>query len=341
MKHHLRLALPPLADITPQSRMAYALFDRGGRLLRSGEQSLERLAATVPVDHVQAILHPGDAIVVVIDLPPLPARRLEAAVQASVEPMALSELADLCIAHGPRSDDGKVCVAWAGRGPLVAAWQRLNDAGLRLDAIVPFELALPAADPHTDRPLSLPADARWQAPLPRWSLAKPAWQPAQPGRRWGTAWRWAGAALLLWIVGLHLYAAQLRHETQALQASTEQAVRDAFPAISVVLDPLRQVRSQHDMLRLSHGISGQDDFMPLALGAAQVLDFAQGRVASLHYHDGTLTLVLAEGYTPPADETTLQRAAMARSLTLRKDEEAAHTWHVSRDSTQGSGEPRP
>ncbi|NYT23196.1 general secretion pathway protein GspL [Alcaligenaceae bacterium] len=341
MKHYLRLALPPLAEVAPESRMAYALFDRGGRLLRSGEQSLERLSATVPVDHVQAILHPGDAIVVTINLPPLPARRLEAAVQASVEPMALSDLSDLCIAHGQRSADGNVCVAWAGRRPLLDAWRRLGDAGLRLDAVVPLELALPSGDPHTDQPLALPAGARWQAPLPKWSLARPEWQPARQTLRWGAALRWAGAAALLWLLGLHLHAAQLRNQTQALQAATERAVRDAFPSIPVVLDPLRQARGQRDMLRLAHGMSGQDDFMPLAMGAAEILDFAQGRVASLRYEDGTLTLALAEGYTPPADETVLRQAAAARSLTLRKDDDTAHTWHISRNDAPASREPRP
>ena len=86
MKHHLRLALPPLATLTAHSRIAFALFDRHGRLLRSGEQNLEQLAAALPARQAYAILHPTDAVVATVDVPPLPASRLDAAVQARVNP---------------------------------------------------------------------------------------------------------------------------------------------------------------------------------------------------------------------------------------------------------------
>src|SRR3546814_10278458 len=49
--------------------------------LRSGELPLEALARTVPVDHVEAVLHPHDAVVVTAQLPPVPARLLESAVR--------------------------------------------------------------------------------------------------------------------------------------------------------------------------------------------------------------------------------------------------------------------
>jgi general secretion pathway protein L len=338
MKNRLRLALPPLAHITPESIMAFALFDRDNRLLRSSELPLEQLAQAVPVEHVQAILHPGDAIVVTVNLPPLHAKRLDAAVQASVEPMALSDIADLCIAYGPRAADGSVCVAWTERRALLKAWRQLGDAGLKLSAIVPFDLALPADDLHPGQPLALPVDARWQAPLPRWSLARPEWRPASQTHRWRGAALWAGAAALLWLLGLQIYAAQLRSEAHALHVSTEQAVLTAFPYITVIIDPVRQARAQRDMLRLAGGEASEDDFMPLSLGAAKVLDFADGHVASLHYEQGKLTLVLAEGYTPPSNEAALHQAAAAQSLTLEKDDSAANTWHFQRAGARAARE---
>lgn len=340
MKNQLRLALPPLAQITPESIMAFALFDRNNRLLRSGELPLKQLAQAVPVEHVQAILHPGDAIVVTIHLPPLPAKRLDAAVQASVEPMALSDIANLCIAHGPRAADGGICIAWTERRPLLEAWQQLGNAGLKLIAIVPFALALPEDDPHPDQPLAPPIDARWQAPLPHWSLAQPEWRPASQTRRWRGATLWAGAAAALWLLGLHIYAAQLGGEARTLQASTEQAVRTAFPSITVVIDPIQQARTQRDMLRLASGAANQDDFMPLSVGAAKVLDFADGHVASLHYEKGKLTLVLAEGYTPPSNEAALHQAAAVQSLALEKDTNNIHTWHFRRAEAQTVRETR-
>src|SRR5690606_30456779 len=115
MKARLRLALPPLTVLAPDSRIAFAVFDRSGTLLRSAELPLQELAAAVQADEVQAILHPDDAVRADIELPPLPAKRLEEAVQASVEPMALSDIADLCIAFGPRRADGRLTVVWTER----------------------------------------------------------------------------------------------------------------------------------------------------------------------------------------------------------------------------------
>lgn len=340
MKNQLRLALPRLAQITPESIIAFALFDRNNRLLRSGKLPLKQLAAAVPAQHVQAILDPGDAIVATVHLPPLPAKRLDEAAQASVEPMALSDIADLCIAHGPRAVDGSVCIAWTQRRPLLEAWQQLADAGLKLAAIVPFALALPEGDPYPNQPLALPVDARWQTPLPRWSLARPEWRPASQSRRWRGAGLWAGAAAMLWLLGLHIYAAQLGSEARALQVSTEQAVRTAFPSITVIIDPIQQARTQRDMLRLARGAASQDDFMPLSLGAAKVLDFADGHVASLHYEKGKLTLILAEGYMPPSNEAALHQAAAVQSLTLEKDANTAHTWYFRRADTLAARETR-
>src|SRR5690606_4475881 len=199
MKSRLRLALPPLNLVAPDAVVAFALHDRNGQLLRSGQLPLEQIAQAMPTDQVQAILHPGDAIVVTLDLPPLPAKRLSAAVQSSVEPMALSDISDLCIAHGPRATDGSVRVAWADRPALLQAWRQLEALGLRVNALVPFPLAVPEDDPNPDQALQLPVNARWQTPLPRWSLAQAEWRPVSENKRWHSALLWLGAATLLWL----------------------------------------------------------------------------------------------------------------------------------------------
>lgn len=334
MKNRLRLALPPLTQITTESVMTFALFNRGGQLLRSGELPLAELAQALPVDNVQAILHPDDAIVVTISLPPLQAKRLDAAVQASVEPMALSDISNLCIAYGPRTSNGDICVTWAERGALLRVWQLLSDAGINLVALVPQALALPKNDPHPELPLTLPIDTRWQAVLPSWSLARPQWRPAAKARRWrGAAW-WTAAAALVWLVGLQVYAAQLRTQARQLQASTEQAIRTAFTSVSVIIDPVRQAQNERDKLRLANGVAGDDDFIPMAIAAAKILPFADGHVTALHYQNGQLSLVLAEGYTPPSNETALHQAAAVQSLILEKDDKSTHTWRIRRNAIQ-------
>lgn len=340
MKSRLRLMLPPLAEMSPQSRIPWALLDRNGAVRRSGEVELQHLGHTVAARRVEAVLQPGDAIVIDVQLPPLPARRLDAAVQARVEPMALSPLEELCIAHGPARPDGSVAVAWADRSRLMAAWRMLADAGLKVDALFPLELILPDRDTGRDQPLTLPADERWQAPSPRWSLARREWQPASNTQRWHGPLRWMAAAAVLWLAGLQLYAGQLRDEVRLLERGMETAVRGAFPAISVILDPLRQARGHVDQLRLAQGRSSPDDFMPLMQATARVLGFASGHVASLHYDAGRLTLTLTEGYAPPSDETALQRNAAAERLLVQKDDAKAHVWHIARIDTVSTSEVR-
>lgn len=330
MKHRLRLALPPLAQLTPHSLIAFALFDRQGRLLRSGEQPLNQLPEALPPQPAHVILHPDDTIVTIIQLPAVPSGKLTAAVQSGVEPMALDELSDLCVAHGPRQPDGSVSVVWTSRKPLLEAWRLLHEAGFDIKGFIPLPLAIPAGDPHPERPLALPVDDRWRAPLPAWSLARAEWRPASPSLHWRRALLWVMAAAGVWAVGLHLYAAQLRSEEQALRSRMEQAVLTAFPSITTLLDPLRQTQAQLDQLRQGHGLTSEDDFMPLTLDTARILGFAAGHVSSLLYEKGLLTLTLAEGYQPPTDETALQRQAAAASLVLRKDAVTPHVWQTQR-----------
>ena len=334
MKPSLRIALPALEHLTLQSEIAWALLDRQSRVLRSGEARLENLAALLPQRDVVAILHPHDTVVVTVDIPPLPTGRLKSAVQARIEPMALSDTRELAVAHGPRMPDGRLQAAWTSRRRIEQAWQCLSQAGLDIQAFIPLELALPPGDPHPDQALTLPADARWQAALPGWSLAHAEWRPVRAGRPWARSLRWVAAAVLLWLGGMHLYAAQLRSEVETLKIHMETRARTAFPAVPVWLDPLRQVQTQLDPLRLTQGQPPPDSFMPLALDTAHVMEFAAGHVTALRFEDQQLTLSLAEGYAPPTDDSTLQRQAAAKGLTITRDAGQPHVWQVGREPRQ-------
>ena len=328
MRKHLRLALPPLDQLTLDSPCAFALVERNGMLLRSGELPLKRIAAEIPVEHLQAILAPDEAIVVKAPVPALPPRQMEAVVASAIEPLVLTDLRELCIAHGPRGADGEVTVAWAARRALAAAWERLAEAGLAVAAIIPHELAIPADDPDPERALALPANERWLAPLPAWSLARSDLRPAGQSRSWKNVAVLGGVTALLWVAGLYGYAAQQTREVVALEQGMERLVRETFPQIPLVIAPLKQASDARDALRLSRGVAGGDDFMPMALGASRTLDFAAGHVRAVRYADGKLTLTLAEGYRPPTNEAALTQAATAQRLVLEKDAKLAHTWHV-------------
>ncbi|HWL29349.1 MAG TPA: type II secretion system protein GspL [Burkholderiaceae bacterium] len=330
MRQHLRLALPPLPSLTSDTGVAFALVDRAGRLARAGHLPLAEVGAQTRSEPVYAILHPDDAIVAGITVPPVSAQRLSAAVAGCIEPMALSDLEELSVAHSARAADGAVTVAWTARRPLESAWALLAEAGLNIVAFIPHSLALPPGDPHVSAPLALPAGPRWLAPLPDWSLASDALRPSSVSGRWGRAIRWTVAAAAVWLIGLNWYAAQLGDRVSGLRQGMQDAVMQAFPQVPVVIDPIRQAQHQRDALRLAQGTPADDDFMPLALATARVLDFAQSHVRKLAYENGVLTLTLAEGYLPPANEAALAQSASVHRLSLKKDDTQAYVWHAQR-----------
>lgn len=335
------MALPLLSDLALDTNIAFVLVDRDGCVARAGQLPLAELGADAGSVAVHAILYSGDAVVASITVPPVSAQRLGAAVAGSIEPMALSDISQLCVAHSPRAADGTVTVAWAARQPLAKAWALLAEAGLNIVAFIPQSLALPPGDPHPAAPLGLPAGPRWLAPLPGWSLAQDALRPVSAKGRWRRAIYWSAAAAAVWIVSLNWHAAQLANEVEALQQNMQSLVVQAFPQIPIVIDPVRQAQHQRDALRLAQGAAADDDFVPLALAAAQVLDFAQSHVRSLRYQNGVLTLTLAEGYLPPTSEAALAQSAAVHQVVLRKDETQAHVWHAQRPAVAETPVRRP
>lgn len=341
MRQHLRLALPLLSDLTSDTNIAFVLVGRDGRAARSGQLPLAELGAEAGALAVCAILHPDDAVVSDITVPPVSNRRLGTAVAGSIEPMALSDVSQLCVAHSARAADGNVTVAWSARLPLVKAWALLAEAGLNIAAFIPQSLALPADDPAPAEPLGLPAGPRWLAPLPSWSLAQDELRPLSAKGQWRKPIYWSAAAVVVWAAGLNWYAVQLANEVESLQQGMQSTVVQAFPHIPVVIDPVRQAQRQLDAQRLAHGAAAEDDFMPLALATAKVLDFAQSHVRGLHYDKGVLTLTLAEGYVPPGSEAVLAQAAAIHQLQLQKDEDRPHVWHVQRPALAQTTTRRP
>jgi general secretion pathway protein L len=331
-KKHIRLALPPLAGLTERSEVSFVAVDRDGGVLRSGALPLEGLAAERASGPVWAILAPGDAVCADVSLPPLTGRRLEAAVASSVEPMTLSDVDELCVGFGPRGADGKAPVAWASRRDVAALWQRLGRLGLDVGGIVPHEIALAPDDPHPREPLRLPAGPRWLAPLPGWSLARDELRPAGQLRHWRKPLIWAAVAAAVWVLGLQIQAAGMRREMRALQTQIETAVRQAFPAIPVIIDPVRQAQQQRDALRLAQGVAREDDFIPMAAAAARVMPFTDKHVRAMKYEAGHLTLTLDDSAQAPANISAMQQAASVQSLLLEKDKTATDVWHVRRAS---------
>lgn len=146
LKTTLRLELVPLQELSPASRVRFALLDRQLQVQREGELPLAEVARGTPAARVEAVLHPADTIVTAVTVPPLPAHRLSAAVAGAVEPMLLGDIETLALAHGTRNPDGSVAVAWAPRDLLARAMQVLASHGLSADALLPAPMMLPLVD---------------------------------------------------------------------------------------------------------------------------------------------------------------------------------------------------
>lgn len=340
MKKQLRLALPRLATLCAESELDFAVLDRRLVSQVSGRESLRALAGRAVSCDVRVILHPDDAVLVQITLPPVPSARMRAAIIASIEPMLLGEPDGVCIAYGPRSSHGQVDVAWADRKALKHAWQTLTEAGLSPHGFYPCQCLLSGSN-QVSSPLSLPADERWRSPLPRWSLLDTAWGATTSSHRWSKTLYWSGAAAALWLAAVIVYAGQLRSQMNDLERYIHQTVAQTFPSIPVLLDPVLQAQQQLELLRQQKGLAAIDDFMPLAQQAAQVLQFAQGHVLALAYEQGHLSLELAQGYSPPANEDALLRAAAAQGLIVKKDPQTTRLWRVQRAQTASASAGKP
>src|SRR3546814_19364793 len=89
MRQQLRLALPPLSDLAPDTNIAFVLIDREGRIARAGQLPLAELGAGAGSVAVHALLHPNDAVVAAITVPPLPPQQPDAPVAGVIEPKPL------------------------------------------------------------------------------------------------------------------------------------------------------------------------------------------------------------------------------------------------------------
>lgn len=327
MKNTLRLALPRLADLDAHTLLDYAWFDRKGMCTQRGQLNSAALGASFAQTRSEAVLHPDDAIAATVQVPAVPQARFGEAVRSALEPLVLSQLDDLAIGHSTRAPDGSVIVAWAAREPLRRAWLLLSTHGLRLHAIIaPQTLA-----PKTDEPLSDPTDPRWRAPAPKWSLALPQLAPTRPSR-WRSAWCWTALASLVWIAGLNVYASQLRREAAALQTAMHTQVREAFPELPVIMDPLRQAQQGLDALRASAGAASAADFLSLARAAAQILPFAADNVANVRFADQALTLQFSQTGKDSqhlTDTPTLLQQAAAAGIRLERTDQDT-TWRIVR-----------
>ena len=140
----------------------------------------------------------------------------------------------------------------------------------------------------------LPMDEvqRWTGPLPGWGLQGAVQQQGTEHRGWGRALGLCALAVAVWVIGLNLYAAREASQGQQLKAQMSQRVKQAFPELPVILNPLQQARQQLAARQKGAAQDPTQAFSRLVLQAGSGMPFMAGTVERLSFVDGTLQLTL-------------------------------------------------
>jgi general secretion pathway protein L len=359
----LRVALPELRQLSPDSELDCAWLDAQGRVLEQGRRSLSALAKA-GAKAVELCLHPSDSLFTHIALPPLPAARMAAAVGLAVDSLLLVSLAQTHVVHGPRNSAGQVPIAWLARSSLERLLQLLAQCAISPRGLYPagafLALAAPAQcslcvqdgyllvreDGHrlglhplpaeglaqwTGRPVqwlgevpecaqgvltdvapARPSAERWTGPLPPCNLLLGFRRGAAKPQAWGRAVACTLLAVLIWTVGLNLYARQMAMQGQQLKSQMVSQVKQAFPALPVILNPLQQARQQ-----LAAGLAQPGEaptFASLVEQTSSGLPFLAGAVQVVEYDGRALHVQLRHPVRKPAAPQQWQEALAGQGL---------------------------
>jgi len=337
----LRIALPPLGDLDLDSPMAFAWLDRQGQVREQGQSSLRALGAGGKNLAVECFLHPRDSLLTRLELPPLPAAKVTAAVTCAAQALMLGGSEHMQLAHSPRDADGQVQIAWLDRESLLNLGKLLSQAGLKLRGLYPAAYALPVAsgpvaciddghllvrhgpqhaevqplleealnewlieagaglhwvgEPPSQASVSPMAQTqRWTGTTPGWGLHAGLSHGAAERGGWGRAAGICAMALAVWVVGLNLYAAREAAQGQRLKAQMSQRVKQAFPELPVVLNPLQQARQQIAARQNDSATDPGQRFASLLQQAGRAMPFMSGSVQELLFENGELRLTVAD-----------------------------------------------
>ncbi|NVZ21834.1 type II secretion system protein GspL [Pseudomonas costantinii] len=339
----LRIGLPPLNQLTVESQVKFAWLERGV-VVAEGQERLKQLGKNRQI--VDCFLHPRDSLLTSLELPPLPSAKTAAAVACAAQALILGPMEQMHVAHGPRESDGRVQVAWVPKAGLERLGQVLAQVPLKLRGLYPAPYALPVATAAMDEgylltrhslqqgavhPLGQQAldelldvqlgdeAQRWGGVIPSWGLHGRLNQPATGG--WGRALACIVLATAIWTVGLNLYAARQADEGLRIKALMSQQVRQAFPELPVILNPLQQARQQLAARQAGAVADTGQRFTSLLQLAGSNLPFMVGSVDNLTFEQGRLHLGLLADSRNPAVEGDWQAALAQAGFAATRDEQ--------------------
>jgi general secretion pathway protein L len=370
--NRLRIALAPLDGLDADTPLAFAWLDRQGQVRDAGRSSLRTLGQGAKNQAVECYLHPRDSLLTSLEIPPLSAAKITAAVMCAAQALMLGASESMQVAHGPRGTDGQVPVAWLDRDALSHLGRILHSAGLKLRGLYPAAYTLPVlagpvaciedghllvrqgvqhalVQPLLDDALEewllemgaglhwlgeppqasiegLPVTDRWTGAAPGWGLHTGLAQGRAGQGGWGRAAGICALAVAVWVVGLNLYAAREAAQGQRLKAQMSQRVKQAFPELPMVLNPLQQARQQIAARQSGSVTDPAQRFASLVQQAGSAMPFMSGNVQELLFENGELRLKVAaesQKNTPAGDwkiplaEAGIEVAAVDQGWTLR------------------------
>ncbi|MEX0165719.1 type II secretion system protein GspL [Pseudomonas brassicacearum] len=173
---------------------------------------------------------------------------------------------------------------------------------------------------------TLAESQRWTGPAPGWGLHAGLARNAVERGGWGRAAAICATALAVWVIGLNLYAAREAAQGQRLKAQMSQRVKQAFPELPVILNPLQQARQQIAARQSGAATDPTQRFASLVQQAGSAMPFMSGNVQALVFENGELRLnVVAEAqkttavedWKIPLAQAGIDVAAIDQGWTLR------------------------
>ncbi|WP_419736148.1 type II secretion system protein GspL [Pseudomonas sp. COR18] len=192
-----------------------------------------------------------------------------------------------------------------------------------------------------------PATWLWTGVAPKWGLQGGTRQPRVAAQGWGRAVGCCLLALAVWAIGLNLYAAREVSEGQRMKQQMSQRVRQAFPELPVILNPLQQARQQLAARKQGAVSDPGQLFNRLVLQAGSGMPFMSASVERLVFVDGALQLtLLADARRFGADRSwqdSLARVGISAKAdengwTLRPVEGPAGYPDAPTDDSSGAGD---
>ncbi|VVN92935.1 hypothetical protein PS718_02041 [Pseudomonas fluorescens] len=193
-----------------------------------------------------------------------------------------------------------------------------------------------AAPPGVDLPM---AEAqRWTGPLPGWGLHGGLQQQGTEHRGWGRAIGFSALAVAVWVVGLNLYAAREASQGQQLKSQMNQRVKQAFPELPVILNPLQQARQQLAARHKGAADDPSQNFNRLVLQAATGIPFMAGSVERLTFVDGTMQLGLITDARRTGNDKDWQTTLAQAGISVTADDDGWTLRPASETTTDESAE---